>query len=272
MNLSPLLRFLFLVVGASSQFTFAQVGERNNEQTLYKNAKAYISIDVPISGVASEDKEIFINPTTGSYVYVIIDNYPTNFTVDQIVLKSYKKANDKYEKLKEETFNINKELYYTYIKYSFVSEGDYAFDVYDKNGIFIKSAFVKVSNKLNATTENNKISPYKGVKVYCSVSVPERGMATESKTISIDRETGSYAYIVIDNYPNNFKVKSVELKSYKKVDEKWASIKNEKFDISTDYYFTFLKYIFYTSGDYVFDVYDENNEFIGTAYLTVNYK
>lgn len=261
--------FLYLLF---FQQSFSQVGERVSDGNIYRNTKVYISIDVPEKGVANEDKEIFIDPDKGSYAYIIIDNYPNNFTVNGIVLKSYKKIAGQYEKMKQESFTIATDLYYTYLKYSFNSTGEFAFDVYDKNNKFIKSAFVTVSPQTKSSNSNTDSSPYAKAKVYCSIEVPVDGIAKEVKSIVINRDKGSYAYIVVDNYPTNFKVKKIQLKAYKKFEGKWESLKNESFDISTDYSYTYIKYTFYTSGEYAFDVYDANDKFINTCYITVKYK
>ena len=270
----PLIKFsLLLFAVACVDITFSQVGSGVVDKNIYRNSKVYISIDVPEKGVATEDKEIFIDPVDGSFAYVIIDNHSNRFPVDEITLISYKKVSGKYEKIKQENFSIDSSFYYTYVKYNFTVPGEYAFDVYDKNHLFINSAFVTATSQKNDLgSEKKDDSLYRNAKVYCALEPPVNGKSKDVNSIMIDVANGSFAYIIADNAPDNFSVNKIELKSYLKVDGKWKSLKNEVFDISTDYKYTYIKYIFTKEGDYAFDLYDINNKFIGTSYIHASYK
>lgn len=258
------LAFFFV---ASSIHTSAQVGNQTSGN--YAKSKVYISIDMPVRGQATEDKKIFINSDKGSFAYVIIDNYPNKFLSNSIKLTSYKKIGGQYEKIKVESYDIDNTLTYTYIKYNFVTTGDFAFDVHDGNGVFINSGYVTVESKVNNTSGTG--SNFSQSKAFVSTQVPVSGIAKESRTITIDRDKGSYAYIVLDNYPTNLNIKQLTLKVYRKVNGKFEKIDVKTYDISPDTYFTYIKYSFYIAGDYAFDMYDSSDQFINTANVTVNY-
>ncbi len=249
----------------------AQVGNQSNNNSFYSKSRVYISIDKPVRGQAQEDKTIYIDPDKGSFAYVIVDNYPNKFSSSSIKLKTYKKIAGKYEKLDEQNYDIDNSFTYTYIKYSFMTAGEFAFDVYDGNGTFINSGFVTVQNNTTTSTGTGG-GKYDKSKAFVSIEVPVAGVAKESKSITIDRTNGSYAYIVVDNYPNNFNVDQINLKSYRKINGKYEKLKDELYNISADQYYTYIKYSFFTEGEYAFDIYDKANTFINTAYVTVSYK
>jgi hypothetical protein len=260
---------IFLFTSAIS--ITAQVGSSNNN-SFYSKARVYISIDQPVRGQAKEDKKIFIDPYKGSFAYVIIDNYPDKFQSKRIKLISYKKNNGKYEKINSTDYDIDDSFTYTFIKYSFNSTGDYAFDAYDGNGTFIKSAFVLVENDANDNSTVSLNSNFSDARAFISVDVPVNGVAKESKTINIDKSEGSYAYIVLDNYPDKLNTSQVILKSYRKINGKYEKINQQNYDIDGGNFFTYIKYSFFTAGEYAFDIYDKNGGFIKTAYVTVQYK
>ncbi|MEO9211131.1 MAG: hypothetical protein ABI208_08530 [Ginsengibacter sp.] len=252
---------------------FSQVG---GSGSLYSNAKVYVSTDKPVNGVADQDNSILINTTKGSYAYIVINISPESFGVSGIKLKTYMKKGGKYEKTDEASYTITSGLSYTYIQYDFDVVGEYAFDVYDKNDVFIGTGYViakpdnSSSSSTSTTTTTTSTGKYSKAKVFCSLEVPVYGIASETKSIVISSK-GSYAYIVIDNYPTNFGVSGITLKGYRKVDGKYAKETDDEYTISADSYYTYIKYSFYKAGDYAFDVYDANKVFIGTGYVKVAY-
>lgn len=261
---------MFLLIAAVTVGS-AQVG---GNTSIYSKSKVFCSIDVPVRGQAKEDKKIFINPTKGSYAYIIVDNYPNKFPVQSIKLTSYKKSGGEYKKIDAVNYDIDNQYTYTYIKYSFLTAGDYAFDVHDSNGDFINSAYVTAEYDEPTTTTKTSSggsSNYSKARSFISIEVPVAGIATESKSILISRK-GSYAYIVVDNYPNDFNVDGIKLKAYKKVSGEYKKVEEKEYDIKSDSYYTYIKYSFFDNGDYAFDIYDENDVFIATAYVTVKYK
>lgn len=265
---------LFLFIAASVTTGFAQVGSTNST---YSKSKVFISIDKPVRGQAKEDKKIFITRDKGSFAYIIVDNYPNKFPAKTIKLTSYKKSGGEYKKIDAVNYDINNEYTYTYIQYSFLTEGDYAFDVHDADGTFINSGYVTAEyidsdNTPTTTTTTTGTSKYSKARAFVSIDVPVNGIADESKSILITRQSGSYAYIVVDNYPNNFNVSGIKLKCYRKVDGDYKKIEDKEYTIKSDSYYTYIKYSFFDIGDHAFDIYDENDNFIKTAYVTVKYK
>lgn len=112
-------------------------------------------------------------------------------------------------------------------------------------------------------------SPVPATRVYFSNEVPLLGIAKESKEFFIKPE-GGFAYLIVDNYPDNFAYDQVQVKVYKSINGTSQSYDNKTYNISTGNYYTYIKYDFYSTGYYIFDVYNKYGTFLGTATVTIN--
>lgn len=251
---------------------------RNNDHSLQitnneKNfrARVYFSNEVPVAGVAKEGKEYNID-ADGSFLYVIVDNYPNNFGFSQIKVKVYKTGDNLQLKVHDEkTYDINSSLYYTYIKYSFYSAGTYTFDVYTTGGELLGSGTVLINMKSSGGSSNASNSdPYAKSKVYFSTEIPSYGIAKDVKKFNIQRG-GGYVYIIVDNYPTNFNVSSIRVYVYKSVNGSYVKQDETTYNINSSYYFTYFKYTFTDAGEYKVVVYDANDKYINTGYVTINW-
>lgn len=247
----------------------------NNPSTSIKQknfrARVYFSNEVPVAGVAKEGKEYNID-ANGSFLYVIVDNYPDNFGFSQIKVKVYKTDDNlKLATHDEKTYDINGSLYYTYIKYSFYSAGTYTFDVYTTGGELLGSGSVLINMKSSGGGSNTGNSdPYAKSRVYFSTEVPSYGVAKDVKTFKI-KSGGGFVYTIVDNYPNNFTTSSIKVYVYKSENGSYVKKDDATYNINTSYYYTYFKYTFNTAGDYKIVVYDSNDRYINTGYVTINW-
>lgn len=248
-------------------------------------ARVYFSNEVPVSGVAKEGKEFFIDPVAGSFIYAVIDNYPNNFNFTQIKAKIYKADGLQNKLVEEKTYDINSSLYYTYIKYSFYNQGTYTFDFYSGTGDFIGSGSVSIKNKTTTATNTSaeakstgsgtnttstSSDPYVKSKVYFSTEVPSYGVAKDVKSFDI-KPGGGYVYVIVDNYPNNFNIGSLKMYMYKMINGQYEKRDEVTYTINSNYYFTYFKYTFTDAGQYKFVIYDLNNKYVNTGYVTINW-
>jgi hypothetical protein len=267
--------FFFSTVNAGINKTQPASIEKNNLR-----ARVYFSTEVPSNGIAKEGKEFYIDPSTGNFVYCVVDNYPDNFVNSQLVVKIFK-TNDKLQLVKweEKTYDISTGYYYTYIKYSFYSAGTYTFDVYTPGGTFLGSGSVEIKTNAGSSSASNPSSssssssdPYIKSKVYFSTEVPSYGVAKDVKSFRI-KSGGGYVYTVIDNYPTNFISGTMKVYIYKMTGGgEYVKHDETTYTVSTSNYFTYFKYTFYNTGDYKFVIYDGNNKYINTGYVTVNWE
>jgi|GEM_PF-2624226 len=269
--------FCFFTVEAKKEITTSDHGETP------LRSRVYFSYEVPVNGIAKEGKEFFIDPVNGSFLYAIVDNYPNNFNVSQIKAKIYKADGLQNKFIEEKTYDINSSLYYSYIKYSFYSAGTYTFDIYTSSGEFLGSGSVSVKLKTATTntsaeaktsgtssTNGTSIDPYIKSKVYFSTEVPSYGIAKDVKAFDI-KPGGGFVYVIVDNYPNNFNVGSLKMYMYKMINGQYEKRDEVTYTINSNYYFTYFKYTFTDAGQYKFVVYDVNNKYVNTGYVTINW-
>lgn len=261
-------------------FHFSNAGNRIESSQLNQSspnfrARVYFSTEVPVNGVAKEGKEFTIDPTNGSYLYIVIDNYPTNFTSSQLKVKIYK-TNSALQlvSFEDKNYDINTGYYYSYIKYSFYSAGTYTFDIFTARDEFIGSGTVVINASSSSSGTSNTSSssdPYSKAKLYFSTETPSYGVAKDVKKFTIDRD-GGYVYTVIDNYPTNFPSASLTVYIYKYDGSSYVKKDEKTYDINTSYYYTYFKYTFREAGDYKFVAYDGRDKYVATGYCTVNWE
>lgn len=236
-------------------------------------ARVYFSNEVPVSGVAKEGKEFTID-ANGSFLYVVVDNYPTNFTSSQLRVKVYKTNSSlQLVSFDDKNYDINTGYYYTYIKYSFYSAGTYTFDVYTGGGDFIGSGSVVINMNSSSSSSSTSSSsdPYSKSRVYFSTEVPSYGIAKDVKNFTIPRG-GGYVYAIVDNYPTNFNITSLKLYVYKSIGGSYELQDEKTYTINGNYYFTYFKWTFDDAGDYKFVVYDGNDKYVNTGYVSIGWQ
>jgi hypothetical protein len=239
-------------------------------------ARVYFSNEVPVNGVAKEGRDFFIDPAYGSFLYVVVDNYPNNLNVSQLNVKVYKTEGLQNKMVEEKTYDINGSLYYTYIKYTFHSAGSYTFDIYTAGGEFLGSGNVILKQNTASpaaleTRSNANTTSYAKSRVYFSTDVPSYGVAKDIKAFKL-KPGGGFVYTIVDNYPNNFNVSSLKVYMYKLVGSNYIKRDEATYNIDGGYYFTFFKYTFNESGDYKFVVYDVNNKYVNTGYVKLTWE
>lgn len=239
-------------------------------------AHVYFSNQVPVAGIAAEGKEFDIDPANGSFVYLVIDNYPNNFTYSQIRMKAYRTVDGVKQEYDDKTYDINMTLSYTYIKYSFYKDGYYDFDVYDKSGNLIGSASCTIYYKKasSQTTTTSSTDPYSGSRVYFSTQAPIGTDFVKDVKVFDIKHSGGYVYVITDNYPNYFTIKSVKLYVYKKEHGDYKETDIQTYNMKENFhdYLFYFTYTFRDKGEYKFVVYDELNRYINTGYVTIKFK
>ena len=268
MLLSLLLPIVFLFqseartkMNTETDRTYLKAGIHNNLL-----ARVYFSTQIPIDGIATEDKVFYIKPQ-GSFLYVIVDNYPSPIRYNKIKLYVYKTVDGSTIKTDEGTYEIDGSISYTYIKYNFYTPGNYIFDVFGTDGVYLGTGKVEIKSSKVSTTDYLNTS---GPRVYFSTETPVYGIAQDVKSFRIS-PNGGFVYVIVDNYPNLFKVKTLRLLMYKYVNGYYFKRDETAYKIDGNLYFTYFKYTFYESGDYKFVVYDANGNYVSTGYVTITY-
>ena len=142
--------------------------------------------------------------------------------------------------------------------------------------LIIAIFFLLSANKVNAHDgrelhNNLKVTRVNSAHVYFSTEIPVGGNAKESKEFNISPD-GGYVYLVVNNYPNNFNYDEIKLKIKKTIAGSEQLFDNKTYTISSDVFSTYIKYSFYSGGDYTFDVYSKYGNLVGSAGVTINMK
>lgn len=264
---------LFFVFFISAYAGNKPIGHQFTKQsTTDFRARIYFSNEVPVSGVAKEGKEFTIDPNSGSYLYVIIDNYPSNFVSSQLKIKIYKTNSSlQLVSFDDKVYDINTGYYYTYIKYTFYSAGTYTFDIFTNRDEFVGSGNIVIKTSENSAGNTTAGDLYSKSRVYFSTDVPSYGVAKDVKNFTIPRG-GGYVYAIVDNYPANFNITTLKLYVYKNVNGTYERQDSKTYTINGNYYFTYFKWTFSDAGDYKFVVYDGNDKYVNTGYVTINWQ
>jgi len=230
-------------------------------------ARVYFSNEIPINGIAKEGKLFYIQPS-GNFLYVIVDNSPSSLNYSKLRVKIFKTGNLVTAKSDERVYDVDGSLSYTYIKYNFNDAGWYSFDVYSIEGDFIASGTVEI--KFTSSNVSSTVDPYLNSRVYFSTEPPVNGIAKDVKAFKL-KPGGGYIYVVVDNYPQAFNVKSLNVYVYKYVNGEYVKRDGAVYTMNAKTDFTWYKYDFYESGDYKFVVYDANDRYVNTGNVTITW-
>ena len=134
--------------------------------------------------------------------------------------------------------------------------------------------FLLLTVKTNARDRGNtfntdEITKVTSAHVYFSTEIPVGGYAKEGKEFNIAPD-GGYVYLVVNNYPDNFNYDELQLKVKKTIGGSDQAFDNKTYTISSNVFSTYIKYSFFSSGDYIFDVYSKYGNLVGSTNVTIN--
>jgi hypothetical protein len=251
----------------------------NNSSDPYAKSQVYCTLDVKSDGTGDKVESLIVS-SSGSYAYFVVDNYPNNLNTDGLIVDVWKKASSgSYTDFVEtKEFDLGSSVTTTtYFKYSFYTAGDFKVMVYNKNSKWINSAYVSTSLSGNSGNNNSGGSgAYSGAKCFWTVDVDNlKGDGTgaeEDKSIIISAN-GSYAYLVVTNYPSTLQTLGLIVDVYKQDGSgNYTMVETKEYDLSSGLKTTYIKYSFYNKGEYKFQVYNKDQKFIGSGYVTVKFK
>ena len=121
----------------------------------------------------------------------------------------------------------------------------------------------------NSTRTNTVSSKVNTAHVYFSTEIPVGGNAKESKEFTISPD-GGYVYLVVNNSPDNFNYDELQLKIKKTIGGVDQAFDNKTYTISSNVFSTYIKYSFFSSGNYIFDVYSKYGNLVGSTSVTIN--
>ncbi len=262
----------FLLLHAEARITKDTCSDAgiNSHERKEVGARVYFSNEIPIDGIAKEGKLFYIQ-SGGNFLYLIVDNYPSALNYSKLKVKVFKTENLLPVKTDEKIYDVDGSYSYTYIKYTFYDAGWYSFDVYSVAGDFIGTGTVEIKiNNSNYSSTVTDADPYSNSRIYFSTDPPVSGIAKDVKAFKL-KPGGGYIYVIIDNYPHAFTVKSLNVYMYKYINGEYIKRDAATYTLNGKTDLTWFKYDFYESGDYKFVVFDTKNRYVNTGILTISW-
>lgn len=130
--------------------------------------------------------------------------------------------------------------------------------------------FLLLAVKTNAHDRDNNANTSKlaNAHVYFSTEIPVGGNAKEETEFTIATD-GGYAYLVVNNYPDNFNYDELKVKVKKAIGGSDEAFDSKIYTIKSNVFSTYIKYSFFSSGFYSFDVYSKYGNLVGSTTVTI---
>lgn len=273
--------------GLASQ-VFAQV-----DTYYYENSKIIFCEEVknnePVNASTS-----FIIPSTGGTVTVQVNNGKALKTT-QLIVDIYKKpagGSDYTEFVETKRYDIESHWDRPYFSYTFSGTGEYKFSVYNADEVWINSATVTMkpkggssgntssnsgrggsNSRGGSTTDVVDTYYYTSSKVIFCEEVKNNEPINESTSFTIPK-AGGYLTVQVDN-GKAMKTTQLIVDVYKKPkggSDYTEFVETKRYDIETHWNRPYFEYTFYDKGEYKFAIYNADEIWINTGYVTINQK
>jgi len=216
-----------------------------------------------------------ITPTAGN-VYILYQNDNENITTSKIYFFIDLLTDGEYKEFDTKSVTPDKYKSYVLYDYKFTKAGDYRVIVYDAAMAKLTTEYVTITMKdadKVEVTDDTKVSTvyYMDATVTFCLDVDSKGIAdTPSAVFNINRDKGSYVYILINN---GKAIKTTELiVDIWKGDDYKEFVETKKIPVEEYSNFAYFKYTFFKAGKYKFSVFTKDETFIQTGYVEINYK
>ena len=254
-------------------------GSNTSGTDIYSGSKVVFCEDVDDLGYPKNESTVFNITGSGGNVTVYVDNGTTQLGVTDIKAKFYKKGSsgeyDQYIETKD--YTIKSTLVATYFDYFFSSAGDYVVDVYTGDDVWINSGYVTIKNSDNTGLNIDYDDPNStfyfmdSKVVVCTDLDYLNNCSNAGDEFYINKSNGSYVYIHVSN-TKPFKTDGLTLKVYRKKGSDYDDLYETKYyTIDPEGKATYIKYTFYTAGDYKLKVYTDDSVWVNDALVTIKY-
>lgn len=233
----------------------------------------------------------FIIPSTGGTITVQVDNGKAMKTT-QMIVDIYKKptgGSDYTEFVETKRYDIETHWDRPYFSYAFTSPGDYKFSVYNADEVWINSATVIMKPKSGGSTTTSTGGRggsntrggstvdvvdtyyYTDCKIIFCEEVKNNEPVNAATTFTIPK-AGGYLTVQVDN-GKAMKTTQLIVDVYKKPKgggDYTEFVETKRYDIEAHWNRPYFEYTFYDKGDYKLAVYNGDEIWINTGYLTIN--
>ncbi|RYD74682.1 MAG: hypothetical protein EOP53_17840 [Sphingobacteriales bacterium] len=206
----------------------------------------------------------------GGFVQLLFNNGGKPIKSGILAVKIDKEDGKNYTKFDSKVMDVEANQTYTSYNYNFKEAGNYRVTILDNNKLELAKGYVTISLKGGGSTNYGSVSY--NAKMTFTTDVVDGEPADDYTTFNI-ASTGGYIYVYVMN-DKRLGITSTTLKVKRKSGSYYSEeVASEDYTVNPDKAGTFMKYTFYSAGDYKVEFLDkENNTTIATGYVTINVK
>lgn len=237
--------------------------------------KLYFCSDYTASGEPTGISSSWVIKPTGGSVYMLYKNDGVNISTATINIYIDKLSGGSYTAYATKSVVPDKYKNWVLYDYTFTEAGDYKVTILDGSLNTLATEYCSVSIKdegVSTSTTGSKLdqSYYTGSRViFCEDVTTDGDPVTKSDVFNIGRD-GGYVYVLVD-HTGKFKTTELIVDVWKG-DGYSEFVETKRFTVEDYWVWTKFKYTFYSPGEYKIMVYNKDEVFINSGYVTINYK
>jgi hypothetical protein len=239
-----------------------------------KGQRLYFCEDYTAEGEPTGIASSWTIPSDGANVYMLYKQ-SYNISTPTIYLYVDKMTDGTYKEYSTKALTPDKYKSWLVYDYKFTEIGSYKVTILDASKTTLATEYVTIDWSSDSYTEEED-EDYGDNFMYSEVifctDVNSSGPTGTGTTFNINKSTGSYIYVYIKN-DKTFGTKGFKAHLYKKTSgDNYDFVNTSEWDISPDLTATYFKHTFYEKGDYKFILYTDEDAYINTGYVTIQYK
>ncbi len=216
---------------------------------------------------------------SGGFVYLLYNNNGRRINDEMIFFFIDKKKGGSYEEY--DTKTATPEGKYALLDYKFTEAGDYKVTIYNADVEELASTTLTIKFKGSTSSTTNTSSGggsgntdtyyYSNSKVVFCEEVKDNKPVNEATSFTIPKD-GGYLTVQVDN-GKALKTTQLIVDIYKKPkggSDYTEFVETKRYDIKETWDRPYFSYTFYTKGEYKLAIYNADETWINTGYVTIN--
>jgi hypothetical protein len=238
-----------------------------------QSKKLYFCSDYTATGEPVGVSSVWNISPSGGNVYMLYQNGGVNISTPAIYVYVDKLSGGSYKEYSTKSVVPDKYKNWVIYDYTFTEAGDYKITFLDgsKNTLATEYCTIKFKSGTTAAKTSGVTSDYYADSkvMFCENVTTDGDPITRSDVFNIG-PNGGYVQVLVKN-PKAMKTTEIIVDIWR--GEGYAEfVETKRFTIEDSWAWTNFEYIFYTTGNYKFSVYNKEETFINTGYVTINRK
>ncbi|MDQ3046341.1 MAG: hypothetical protein M3R27_02255 [Bacteroidota bacterium] len=241
----------------------------------YSQKRIYFCEDYTATGEPVKTSSVWNIKSSGGMVYFLYQNDGANITAGSLNIYVDKLTGKEYKEYSTNNLIPDKYKSWVIYDYKFTEAGEYKVTFMDGTKS-LATEYVTIQIKegevASAKTEGTKLTSdyYTEAKIIFCESVDDKGFAkTPSSVFNISASAGGYIYVLVDHLK--------PLKTSEIIVDVWKGdgykefVETVRFEVKENWEWSDFKYTFYKDGKYKFSIYNKDEVFIQTGYVSISY-